>query len=99
MRQVDVIDEHAADSRTQEKKSLEETGKPQLKGRAGKLINLIGARDIAHLYGQSIQDAGGPEQSVVPNQERRPGPDRLAGGRALVYFGGIIQSVGKASLG
>ena len=75
---------------------LEESGEPQLKGRAGHLVHLVEVGDVADLDRQRGQNAGDPEQPIIADEQGRPRPNSLALSRVLVYFGAVIQSVRKA---
>ena len=50
-----------------ERKSLEKSSEPQLKGRTGNFIHLIQTGDITYLNRDGIKDAGRPYQTVIPN--------------------------------
>ena len=41
------------------------------------MIDLIEARDVAHLHRRAGAEYGEPYESVVANQERRPGTNGL----------------------
>src|SRR6266404_6283768 len=54
---------------------LKKTRQTKLHRRSRKLIHLIEARHIAHVVRRVAAENGDEDQTIVANQERRPGAD------------------------